>query len=502
MTCSKGVRTEYECVVRGLSEEEITLYPQSSPCSLRPAKCLFLVLVNRRESVTADQNMMLCKAALLGGLVASASAFNPPPIALLPSTKVSYVMLWSTVSPTSVVPPPPLASSCPMNTFTENLLITITEGGETNRTSQMPSRTERAIMHFKTNGHPLRAKPTPLLSPSPLASSYSLRPYTKFLPLTIIKRAENNRTWQIPPGSESAIMHIKTNNRPLRAKSTPLLPPSPPATSSPPSLLASSYTLSPFVENLPMTRIEGGTTNRIWLMPPGTERAIIHIMTNGRPLRAKVELFVGPIRTAHTLMISNQDGSETPHRAVLRFKPGPWVIRITNTGSPEFPLLAGVEAASPERSKELATITQRSWNRRTPVTLQGSSYRDGAVRTFPIDTDVESVQVLCFSASGKGLKVKIEMIQGPSNTRQSYDLQCSGGSQPYHAMFQTPGPGWTIRMVSKNYLEYPCQVVVVPFKMADGKSLTATSNPNPYEGGGHAGGHHGNANRRKREWWN
>jgi len=47
-----------------------------------------------------------------------------------------------------------------------------------------------------------------------------------------------------------------------------------------------------FSPDIPMKRIEGGGTVRTWDIPIETERLQYVLETNGRPLKAKVELYV------------------------------------------------------------------------------------------------------------------------------------------------------------------------------------------------------------------
>lgn len=68
--------------------------------------------------------------------------------------------------------------------------------------------------------------------------------------------------------------------------------------SGPPQLGApggSSGGFEMFSPDIPMKRIEGGGTVRTWDIPIETERLQYVLETNGRPLKAKVELYVETI---------------------------------------------------------------------------------------------------------------------------------------------------------------------------------------------------------------
>jgi len=100
--------------------------------------------------------------------------------------------------------------------------------------------------------------------------------------------------------------------------------------------------------------------------------------------------------------------------------------------------------------------------------IQGGSTEGGGgcVRYFNIPDDVETTQLVLWSrdVGKRTVKCKIEVLQGPNSVRQLYDLHCGGSTQPYHAVIPTPGPGWTIRIMAVNYMEFPFEAVVEPYE--------------------------------------
>jgi len=226
-----------------------------------------------------------------------------------------------------------------------------------------------------------------------------------------------------------------------------------------------------FSPDIPMKRIEGGGTVRTWDIPLETERLQYVLETNGRPLKAKVELWEGPVRLLHSMDVNLEDGSQTPFKGMLAFPKGPKALKISTTGSQEFPCTFGAEVPSFDRTKQLVDFQNDVWNSNPKHTMQGTVQEGGlgAVKAFPISDNIESVQIMWWSKdTGKrSCKSKIEVLQGPNSIRQVYDLHCEGSTQPYHAIIETPGPGWTVRMWSKSPMEYPHEIVVEPHTVAD-----------------------------------
>jgi len=229
-----------------------------------------------------------------------------------------------------------------------------------------------------------------------------------------------------------------------------------------------------FSPDIPMKRIEGGGTVRTWDIPLETERLQYVLETNGRPLKAKVELWEGPVRLLHSMDVNLEDGSQTPFKGMLAFPKGQKALKISTTGSQEFPCTFGAEVPSFDRTKQLVAFQNDVWDSNPKHTMQGTVSEGGlgAVKAFPISDNIESVQIMWWSKdTGKrSCKSKIEVLQGPNSIRQVFDLHCEGSTQPYHAIIETPGPGWTVRMWSKSPMEYPHEIVVEPHTVADGSN--------------------------------
>lgn len=244
-----------------------------------------------------------------------------------------------------------------------------------------------------------------------------------------------------------------------------------------------SSTEEMFPVDLSFKTMQGGNTVLTYQLPAYAERVQYVIKSNGRPVDATVGLWLGPQRQTHTMECNLQDGSNTPFQGTLKFKLGPPVLKITTGASLAFPISIAVSVPSAERSKELGAITDKVWASSQKTIVQGGSVDakgGGAVRIFPVAFDVESVQVLFWSkdTGKKSLKATIEVLNGPNTTKQVYNLQCGGGSQPYHCVIQTPGQGSQLRIINKKFQEDGLfQVAVVPYKYTDtGAFAGATTN--------------------------
>ena len=195
--------------------------------------------------------------------------------------------------------------------------------------------------------------------------------------------------------------------------------------------------------------VQGGSLRTWSYRSAAVEQVQVMLSTEGRPLDADIELWHGPDNTPVKMRVYVEDGEMRPFSAVIETPRGPNTIAIRNIGQTEFPLAAnviaeGVDSPSPEC---LASS----------MTVQG-----GALRTYPFDPSVDSVQCL-LKTDGRPLNARIELLQGPNNNKQVIELYTEDGlDRPFFAYLMTPGSGNVVRIVNTAPIEFPMTASVVP----------------------------------------
>jgi len=195
--------------------------------------------------------------------------------------------------------------------------------------------------------------------------------------------------------------------------------------------------------------VQGGSLRTWSYRSPAIEQVQVILSTEGRPLDADIELWHGPDNTPCKMRVYVENGQLRPFSAVVETPRGPNTVAIRNIGQIEFPIAANVVADNVDfPSADCAASS---------MTIQG-----GALRTYPFDPSVDSVQVL-LKTDGRPLNARIELLQGPNNNKQVIELYTEDGcDRPFFCILETPGSGNVVRVVNTAPVEFPMTASVVP----------------------------------------
>tara|TARA_Y100000996_G_scaffold108447_1_gene80037 strand:+ start:126 stop:1001 length:876 start_codon:yes stop_codon:yes gene_type:complete len=195
--------------------------------------------------------------------------------------------------------------------------------------------------------------------------------------------------------------------------------------------------------------VQGGSLRTWSYKSPLVEQVQVVLGTEGRPLDADIELWNGPDNTPCKMRVYVENGMLRPFSAVIETPRAPNTVAIRNIGQLEFPFAANVYANDVEEPS--SECIESSY------VIQG-----GALRTYPFDPFVDSVQVL-LRTDGRPLNARIELLQGPNNNKQVIELYAEDGfDRPFFCVLETPEAGNVVRVVNTAPVEFPLTASVVP----------------------------------------
>ena len=146
--------------------------------------------------------------------------------------------------------------------------------------------------------------------------------------------------------------------------------------------------------------VQGGSLRTWSFRSQNVDQVQVVLSTEGRPLDADIELWQGPDNTPCKMRVYVENGQLRPFSAVVETPRGPNTVAIRNIGQIEFPLAANVVADNVDSPSAECLDTR--------MTIQG-----GALRTYPFDPTIDSVQVL-LKTDGRPLNARIELLQAPT----------------------------------------------------------------------------------------
>jgi hypothetical protein len=195
--------------------------------------------------------------------------------------------------------------------------------------------------------------------------------------------------------------------------------------------------------------VQGGSLRTWSYRSPAVEQVQVVLSTEGRPLDADIELWHGPDNTPVKMRVYVENGQLRPFSAVIETPRGPNTVAIRNIGQIEFPLAANVVADNVD-------------NPSADCIAASSTIQGGALKTYPFDPRVDSVQIL-LKTDGRPLNSRIELLQGPNNNKQVIELYTEDGrDRPFFCILETPGSGNVVRIVNTAPVEFPMTAAVVP----------------------------------------
>ena len=195
--------------------------------------------------------------------------------------------------------------------------------------------------------------------------------------------------------------------------------------------------------------VQGGSLCTWSYTSPKVEQIQVVLCSEGRPFDADIELWQGPDNTPCKVRVYAENGRLRPFNAVLETPREQNTIAIRNIGQLEFPFAAHVY----HKHVDVPSLDTNA----ASSTIQG-----GALRTYPFDGFVESVEVL-LKTNGRPLNARIELLQGPNNNKQVMELYTEDGNdRPFFCILETPGSGNVVRVVNTGPIEFPMRASVLP----------------------------------------
>ena len=196
-------------------------------------------------------------------------------------------------------------------------------------------------------------------------------------------------------------------------------------------------------------RVEGNTRKTWKFNDVSKDRVQVALTSEGRPVHADVQLWLGPDWTPMMLKTYTEDGKLRPVQTLVGTRNKAAMIEVRNVAEAEFPFKAASNYAEPAMAALPAQI---------PATTEGERVDGGALRSYPINAEAETLEVV-LNTDGKQLNARIELLNAPNNPKQTYEIFTNNGELNCLAVsFNLPDVGNTVRIVNLAPVEFPCYV--------------------------------------------
>jgi hypothetical protein len=198
-----------------------------------------------------------------------------------------------------------------------------------------------------------------------------------------------------------------------------------------------------------MQRVEGKTRKTWKFNDLSKDRVQVAVTSEGRPVNADIQLWLGPDWTPFALKAYSEDGKMRPIQTLVGTRNKAAMIEVRNNGEYEFPF----NAASNYAQGSMALVHQD-----IPASTSGERVDGGALRSYPVATSTEQLEVV-LKTDGKQLNARVELLNAPNNPKQTFEVFTNNGELNSLCLcFNTPDPGNTVRIVNLAPVEFPCYI--------------------------------------------
>ena len=196
-------------------------------------------------------------------------------------------------------------------------------------------------------------------------------------------------------------------------------------------------------------RVEGKTRKTWKFNDLSKEHVQVAVTSEGRPINTDIHLWLGPDWTPCTLKAYSEDGKLRPIQTLIGTRNKAAMIEVMNTGEYEFPFSAASNYAKGSMAEVPTEI---------PATTSGERVDGGALRSYPLDSSVEQLEVV-LKTDGRQLNARVELLNAPNNPKQTFEVFTNNGElNSLCVCFETPDAGNTVRIVNLAPVEFPCNV--------------------------------------------
>jgi hypothetical protein len=218
----------------------------------------------------------------------------------------------------------------------------------------------------------------------------------------------------------------------------------------------SSWDLMTIAGNKDIVRCEGQSRKTFDFRDKTKELVQLGMDSEGRPVSAEIELWIGPNYTPFKVKAFSENGLQYPIQSLIGTRSKIAQVEVRNVAPMELPFSAACSYASPA----LAEVRRRIPENEKAVVVQGA----GAIHSVPLTPGGSRARVF-IRTDNRNLNARIELLNGPNNVKQKFDVYTSNGVlNSFYVVFETPErTQYTIRILNQAKVEFPAYAYIAQF---------------------------------------